>query len=549
MKKFLKFLVWMAVVVALLLAAAHVTLALALNSEKVKTAVTGWLERSTGWKVGYARLAGGLFPPRLEMKDAAAEEASGEWKVAVGTVSLALDVRRREVSALTVERPVVRHRAPPKGTPEAREGRGGGGGGGTGGAASGAGGAAKPKELPPLPADGFALKRLEIAGGRYEEVGADGTAKVAVDGISLVAENVSLDQPVQAELAFWLGAETNAGKVSLNAGAPREWWGRPGDWPVRLRMDLMLEDLAAAARALGGLETGLLQRPGLWANFVGTPVSGITLSGAFTDGRRHQSPDISVNWKGTVHTGDPLDARAALEGFAAQVEIGIPVFRWGALATKDGKGTVEACWGEKGPEAKGQVELGEIATASDGESLVGRTLAALRETAAAKWLPGLAAAGDGADGGTILWGKASAAANWRGDLLTLDSLKAESPLFTASAVGTADTAAKTLDLRAELATTPEETARLAGGLSLEGWMPSRDGCLLFPLSITGPWERPLVAPDAGVWENHVREQLARPETQEKIGREIERGLDKLELHGKDRKNVETGLKLLNRFLQ
>ena len=155
------------------------------------------------------------------------------------------------------------------------------------------------------------------------------------------------------------------------------------------------------------------------------------------------------------------------------------------------------------------------------------------------WLPGLAERVEGAGIDGLAF-----AADWTSGSAAKVEARMGEGAYRLWANGTADPEAKTMDLRVELAATKEETSRLAGGRNLEGWMPLKDGCLAFPVSVSGAWDSPRVVPDLGAWGSHLREQLAQPETQARVEREVQRGMDKLKLHSKDRENIETGLKVL-----
>lgn len=530
MKRLAKWLLWTAGTVALLAAAAHFTLSWALNRERTKQAVGRWLERSTGCRVDFGRLSYGVFPPRLSLLDLRVEKGEagrpGAVEVSVDSLAVAVDLRRGEVTALRVEAPKVTCRT---GLPEPP---------------ASPGGPPKRPEVPrktaaetvsALKGNWVPLKKLSVSHGTFEWLEPDGTPKLRLLDIGLEAVDVAKDKPLDVALSFGLGGAANPCKTELHAGAPEEWLDRWGEWPLQLRAEVLVEDIAAAAASLGAASGGPLQRPGLWLNAVGTPSNGVTVSGAFTDGQRFHSPDITVNWKGTVRLADG--------GPEGEGDIEVPVFRWGAVSVKNAKTRLSAVpapndgWALK--------TSGTVSRVEGAPELSARVLEALRTPQLTSWLPGLAARADNASPPGI--GDLAFAVHWDGGpLAKVEAELGETP-YRLWAVGTVAPAARLLDLRAELSATPEETARLAGGRDLEGWMPSRDGCLTFPLAVAGPWDAPRIAPDMGVWEAHLRDQLARPETQQRIGREVQRGLDKL--HSKDRRNVEAGLELLNGFLR
>lgn len=535
MKKVFKFLLWAVGVVAVLAVAAHFTLGWALNRPETREAVEKWLERSTGCRVGFAKIGYGVFPVRLSVDGL--EVAKEGLEASVEGISVVVALRKGEITEVRVEGPSVvvtesdgKAEQADAGAPEKEPGGGGKGGRNAREAVEEvSAGWEKAAEGTWIP-----LRRVAVSGGRFELRGAGGERRLLLAGIEAEAKDVGRGNPIDATVSFELGGAGNPGKLEVHAGAFGEWAGRFGEWPVQARAEVLVEDLAAARAALGVADALPLQRPGLWLNCVGTPSNGVTVSGAFTDGQRYQSPDIAVNWKGVV--------RLAEAGPEGELEIDVPAFKWGAVAAKGGK--VQASGGARADGGWRMAATGDVSRVEGTPGFAENILESFRLPQVTAWLPGLAERVEGAGIDGVAF-----SAEWEsGSPAKLEARMGEGA-YRLRADGTADPGEKALDLRVELAATAEETSRLAGGRSLEGWMPAKDGCLAFPVSVSGPWASPRIAPDLGAWGSHLKEQLAQPETQERVEKEVQRGLDKLKLHSKDRQNVEAGLKLLEGFLK
>lgn len=117
MKALLKFLAWLAAVAVFLLATAHFTLRHALNTPKFKAAATGFIERATGRPADYDRIGYTLFPFSLVVRHAALKEPGGTRDFAtMEAFSVHVDWRAREITSLTLARPVIRIVQRPDGT-------------------------------------------------------------------------------------------------------------------------------------------------------------------------------------------------------------------------------------------------------------------------------------------------------------------------------------------------------------------------------------------------------------------------------------------------
>ena len=546
MKRMMKWLFWVAGIVAVLLAAVHFALSWGLNTPEIQRKVSDWVEHATGCRAGFARLDYGLFPPRLKVQglQVAKEDAGASVDVRSDEAALAVSIRRKEVTSLEVKGPSVTWR---EGKRLETDGE------------SGGKVAQKKTDKPAKTAEEvsaeldkalgkawLSLKKVSVENGRFEWRDAEGATKLLLAGIGLEARDVAKDRPLDARVAFCLGSKANPATVEFHAGAPEAWMGRMGDWPLRVRVEARLEDLAAARAALGGADTKELKRPALCAECSGTPGGGLSLEGKFSDGAAEAEPDIVVTWKGTARFEGFPGASAWNEGAAAALDIEAPALRWGMVDAKGAKIQIAAA-GSGGWNVRTTGRVDRVEGGAETGGVSARVLEALQLPMVTAWLPGLSERVSEVASGGLGIGDISFAAAWRGDAIEVEEARLGEGGYSLMAAGRVDLAARELDLRAELSATPEETARLAGGRSLEGWMPARKGCLVFPMSVEGPWNAPRFVPDTEAWERHIREQLAQPETQERIGREVERGLERL--HSKDRRNVEAGLKLLNGFLQ
>jgi hypothetical protein len=109
MKKFGFFLLWLVGVAVFLLATAHFTLRHLLNTPDFKKTVTEFITRATGRAADYGRIDYQLFPFALRVQNAVLKEADGQQDFAsIQSFTAEVDFRRKEVTSVTLDRPVVR---------------------------------------------------------------------------------------------------------------------------------------------------------------------------------------------------------------------------------------------------------------------------------------------------------------------------------------------------------------------------------------------------------------------------------------------------------
>ena len=98
MKRWLRFLLWLAGTAVFLLLTAHFTLRHLLNAPTFKAAATGFIERATGRSADYGRIDYELFPFSLVVRDAALKEKD-KAAAALKPMMEAFDRRRRFLHA------------------------------------------------------------------------------------------------------------------------------------------------------------------------------------------------------------------------------------------------------------------------------------------------------------------------------------------------------------------------------------------------------------------------------------------------------------------
>lgn len=254
MKALLKFLAWLAAVAVFLLATAHFTLRHALNTPKFKAAATGFIERATGRPADYDRIGYTLFPFSLVVRHAALKEPGGTRDFAsMEAFSVHVDWRAREITSLTLARPVIRIVQRPDGTlnisdwlpapdPEA-----GPDGPGTPGEPSTGRSAPAPAKAPSRPAEPpMALRLVQIEQARIEFTVQDaggGEETFTATNLNLTLRDVAADRPVHLQGQTALGRASSFA-FELAGPPPADYAGRPGAWPVTVQAHLEIRDVA-----------------------------------------------------------------------------------------------------------------------------------------------------------------------------------------------------------------------------------------------------------------------------------------------------------------
>ncbi len=255
MNKLLKFLLWLAGVAALLLITAHFTLRHSLNTPKFKAAATGFIERATGRPADYERIDYTLFPFSLVIRNAALKEPGGAQDfAAMEEFSVYVDWRAREITSLTLARPVIRIVQHPDGTfnfsdllpapaPAAE----------TDPDETAAPGeeadrpAPASKKDPARPAEpSMALRLVQIERAQFEftvQDEAGGEETFMVTDLDLTLRDVAANRPVQLKGQATLGSSSTFA-FELSGPSPADYAGQPGAWPVHLQARLDIRDFA-----------------------------------------------------------------------------------------------------------------------------------------------------------------------------------------------------------------------------------------------------------------------------------------------------------------
>jgi hypothetical protein len=253
MNKLLKFLLWLVGVAVFLLATAHFTLRHTLNTPKFKAAATGFIERATGRPADYDRIDYTLFPFSLVIRNAALKEPGGTQDfAAMEEFSVYVDWRAREITSLTLARPVIRIVQHPDGTfnisdllpaPTPKTGPDGPG---TPGEPTERPTPAPEKE-PSRPAEPpMVLRLVQIEQARFEFTVQDaggGEETFTATDLDLTLRDVAPDLPVQLKGQATLG-RTSSFAFELAGPPPADYADRPGAWPINAQARLDIRDFA-----------------------------------------------------------------------------------------------------------------------------------------------------------------------------------------------------------------------------------------------------------------------------------------------------------------
>ena len=263
MKRFLRFLLWFVGTAIFLLATAHVTLRHLLNAPKFKAAALARLERTTGRPAACGRIDYELFPFGLVVRDVALKEKDGAQDFAsIRAFSAAVDIRKKEISALRFDRPTLRIVRNADGTYNFSD------------LLAAPAAAAAPRPAPRAPAGPrpptqavappLAIRLVQIVDAQFEFVRktADGGAEsCALSHLDFTLRDVAADRPLRMEGRAAIGRASRF-EFALTGPAPAEYADRPGAWPLDLDARLEIGD-AADVEAL--LASGAFPFPNLHA--------------------------------------------------------------------------------------------------------------------------------------------------------------------------------------------------------------------------------------------------------------------------------------------
>ncbi len=117
MKRWIRFLIWLAGLALFLALTAHFTLRHALNTPKFKAAATGFIQRATGRPADFERIDYTLFPFSLVVRNAALREPDGSRDFAsLKELAVYVDFRTKEITSIQLAEPTVRIVQHPDGT-------------------------------------------------------------------------------------------------------------------------------------------------------------------------------------------------------------------------------------------------------------------------------------------------------------------------------------------------------------------------------------------------------------------------------------------------
>lgn len=306
MKKFLRFLLWLAGLAVLLLLTAHFTLRHLLNAPKFKAAALARIERSTGRPAALGRIDYELFPFALVVRDAALKEKDGAGDFAsIRSFSAVVDFRKKEIAALRFERPALRivqnedgsynfsdlfAAAPAE-------------------PAAPAGGPARPPAGPRPEAKPAAtplvIRWVEVADASFEFVRRDATGEevFTLSDLNFNLEDFAPDRPLKMNGRTAIG-KTSEFQFELTGPAFAEYADRPGAWPAAFNARLDVRDFADV-RAF--LPEGTLPFQSLEAT--------LSVHGAIAD-------RLDVLLK--VQSSDATEAHPVAAEFGLQAELSLP---------------------------------------------------------------------------------------------------------------------------------------------------------------------------------------------------------------------------------
>ncbi len=253
MKRFLRYITWLAGVVVFLLITAHFTLRYTLNTPKFKEALTGFIERTTGRAIEYERIDYALFPFSLVVRKAELKEADGTTDFAsIEEFAVLVDFRRKEIIALRLVEPTVRIVQYADGTfnfsdlmPKEPEKVPAGPAKPTE-AAQPSG--ATPAPAPPkaVAAEPYSIKRVQLDRATLEFVRVGENQEETpflLSDLNIQLKDFSPDQPFQMNGTVNIG-KTSTLAFSLSGPAPAAYAERPGEWPIQWTSRVDIRDFA-----------------------------------------------------------------------------------------------------------------------------------------------------------------------------------------------------------------------------------------------------------------------------------------------------------------
>ena len=658
MKKFLRFLLWLAGTAVFLLATAHFTLQHLLNAPKFRSAALARIERTTVRSAVIGNIDYALFPFSLVVRNASLKEPDGTRDFAsFRTFSVVLNIRRKEISALRFDQPTLRIVQNEDGTynfsdlvpaPPAEPAA-------PGGAPPKPTATPRPKAQPSQPPLSIQLIQIDDAQFEFVRRTAVGEETFSLADLDFTLRDVAPDKPLRMNGSAAIGKSSSV-QFELSGPACAEYTGNLGAWPLDLHSRIDVRDFADL-KALLPPETLPFQ----------SLESTLTIQGALAERLKIQmdlhTPEAGENHPVSLVAGlqaefslpeavaqhllagtplpdgygcdpqpcDPPPGTVSLAGNPAlalllkhvqgkaeftfpKIAYGANVFERGSVLAYLREGVLSipsAAFTAYGGavEARGNVQLLACPLSYRLDRLtadkleIGQALAAngLGDFAAVSGTLHLEASASGqaiaepalrslvADakahvddlqtigtGGSLMdqvwmqldnplllqlvpqvkskveqakqaaattttsrYETATATLVLRDGVATLSDARLALPDYRLDAAGTILPFDDRLDLAAKLIASPEETAKLTDGKDRSALLPYEDGGLMIPFAIRGPLHDPQVLPDLDLL---LKNALAGG-SQDGSGSILD------DLSDSDRKNVETGLKILGTFLK
>lgn len=300
MKKFLRFLLWLAGTAVLLLVAAHFTLRHLLNAPKFRTAALARIERTTGRPAALGRIDYKLFPFALVVRDAALKEKDGAGDFAsIRSFSATVDFRKKEIAALRFERPALRIVRNEDGSYNFSDLFANAPAGGPARPPAGPRPETKPAATP------LVIRWVEVANASFEFVRRDaaGEETFTLSDLNFNLEDFAPDRPLKMHGRTAIG-KTSGFQFELSGPAFDEYADRPGAWPAAFNARLDVRDFADVQAFL---PKDALPFQNLWAT--------LNVHGAIAD-----RLDVLLN----VQTSEATETHPVAAEIGLQAEFSLP---------------------------------------------------------------------------------------------------------------------------------------------------------------------------------------------------------------------------------
>lgn len=218
----------------------------------------------------------------------------------------------------------------------------------------------------------------------------------------------------------------------------------------------------------------------------------------------------------------------SLESFSGTIRIDADAE--GAAVAEDGLNTLKA---------NAKVRIDDLQSVGDEGSLMDKVWLQLDHPLLMKLAPGVKGKVDHAKHATANvttshYDEATAVLALDNEVVTISKMRLSATHYLFALSGTVRPFDDTLDLKAQVRFSAEETRRLTKGQDLSDYLPFEHGGLVVPVAITGSMKKPTVLPDL---DRLLKNALSGPVT-DKIGSSLEK------LSDKEKQQVGEGLQLL-----